>query len=46
MGVFGDFTGRFYMTVQIKGLQSVHLTAHCVIINVTSAAVAVLVLLY
>jgi hypothetical protein len=28
MGVFGDFTGRFYMTIQIKGLQIIHPAAH------------------
>jgi hypothetical protein len=47
MGVFGDFTGRSYTTIQIKGLQSIHPTAHYVFANVTSAAAAaVLVPLY
>jgi hypothetical protein len=46
MGVFGDFTGRFYMTIQIKVLQIIHPAAHYVFINVTSPAVAVLAILY
>jgi len=45
MGNFGDFTGRSYMTIQVKGLQSIHPTAHQVFIHVTGAAVTAAVLM-